>query len=65
MWKMQMCLAPEKPVFNHTFESLEDGKDWLRRNVPHMLDRHRLRIERNGFVQYGTGFYWASFERVD
>lgn len=62
-WKMQMCLSGDKPLTEKTFESLEDGIDWLRQNHPGMLDPHRFRIQRDGFRQFGEGYYWTTLER--
>lgn len=61
---MSACFEDNGPLVEKTFENQEDWVDWLRQNHPALLREGAFRIDREGFHQRGTGYYWSCLERV-
>lgn len=47
-----------------TFNSLEEGVEWLRGNAPDLLGSKVWSMKSDDYVQYGTNSRWAGFTRL-
>lgn len=65
MWKMQLCMAGEKPMIERVFEDLEEGTAWVDQQFPAMLPNRRFETHSHDYHQWGEGYYWVTFQRAE
>lgn len=63
-WKMTLCADGRSDLIRETFTDWDAVTAWLRENHPKLLDPKRWQsLDNDHWRQFGTNYYWASFER--